>query len=200
MEGRGEVAVEGVAVPGSGWVILVSRVVIAIGGRWVSACDVEVFDRGHVSTHTGCPFLYLRANVGEEGVGRPSPQDHDLVNWFVGKEKRHCRPRAEGVGADVAWGVSEEKWWPAGAGEAYESVSGLLRDETEARPWTCTGVVECVDCGRVDYVGVGTYALDSASPGPDWAQDGVAGALLCANVVFSVVLLVDEGDGDVFGG
>jgi hypothetical protein len=60
--------------------------------------------------------------------------------------------------------------------------------------------VEGVHREGSDGVGVGTNALDRGCPGLDCALDGVAGALLSTDFVFSVVLLVDEGDGNIFCG
>jgi hypothetical protein len=107
---------------------MVSRIVLAAGGRRLSACDVEVFDRCHVGAHTRGPFLYLWPNVGQKGVGRPATQYHDFVDWFVGEEEGHCCSQADGVRSDVAGGVSEKQGRFTGAGEAYQGVGSLLRD------------------------------------------------------------------------
>jgi hypothetical protein len=31
--------------------------------------------------------MHLWADVGKEGFGRPPPQYHDFVDWFIGKKQ-----------------------------------------------------------------------------------------------------------------
>jgi hypothetical protein len=43
----------------------------------------------HVNGHVVHPFQDLRANVGQEGVGKRTSKDHDIGHQIVGKEEPH---------------------------------------------------------------------------------------------------------------
>ena len=52
-------------------------------------------------------FQDLGANVHKEGIGRPSSQDHDLVDGMIHEKEAHCGPGSDGPGAEVVCIVPE---------------------------------------------------------------------------------------------
>jgi hypothetical protein len=50
----------------------------------------------------------LSANVAEERVGGPTPDQHDGKNGDASKVHGHGAPRSDGVGADLQMGETED--------------------------------------------------------------------------------------------
>ena len=70
----------------------------------VDVVEVEVLH--HACRHVRCPLENLGLDVDEEGVRGPSSQDHYFKDGLVGEEQGHCCSGANGMGADLVWGVS----------------------------------------------------------------------------------------------
>ena len=49
-----------------------------------------------------CEFLYLFLYVCQGCVRAPPPNEHDYVDWFLGKVHQHCQEGADGVCVDVS--------------------------------------------------------------------------------------------------
>ena len=58
------------------------------------ACEgniVESVVAEHASAPPSLKFFDLILDVGEEGVGAPSADQHDCVGWFAGEDHAHSR-------------------------------------------------------------------------------------------------------------
>ena len=57
----------------------------------------------HSPAHVVTELFHLFPNVAEEGVARPSADEHDGVYGNFGEIHGHRGPQAYGVCADVGW-------------------------------------------------------------------------------------------------
>jgi hypothetical protein len=77
------------------WGIRSCRIVVWSVGGVEKGVDLD-----HAGAHVCSPFQHLRPDVGQEGVGRPTPEDHDSIRMRVCKEQGHGSARADGFIAD----------------------------------------------------------------------------------------------------
>lgn len=61
----------------------------------------------HRGAEAFAEFLYLAADIFEEGVGGPTAYYHDLVRRYFSKEELHGSGGSDGVGPHFGWTESE---------------------------------------------------------------------------------------------
>ena len=136
--------------------------------------------------------LHLLADVAEEGVARPSADDHDGIDSDVGEVHRHGGAGSEGVGSDFVSGESQFGLADNHDGGAEADAHVVARQETELEG---ERAVQCVDWGLRSAARVGQDALDYCCPGHDGAHIGISGAVHRDGVVSLVILLEFKSDG-----
>ena len=133
----------------------------------------------------------LPTDVSEEGVGGPTPDEHDGEDRDPGEVHRHGRSRADGVCADVGVGETEDVLADA-LGGRLEHRSEVGRGDELAFVARDDGADETLLVASR----VGQDPLDDEGPRPDGAEDVEEGSMLVDRLVADVRLLVLEGDGD----
>jgi len=61
----------------------------------------EIWQCNHAVGDTNTEFLYLFANVSQEGIARPSANQHDCIDRNISEVHSHCCTRTDGVRAHL---------------------------------------------------------------------------------------------------
>ena len=157
--------------------------------------EVLGLEANHAFGHACAELEDLAADVPQEGIRGPAPDEHDGKNGDTSEVHGHGSPRPKGVSSDVGVGETEDIFADAlGCRLEHRGDEGG-RDELAL-------VVEddSADGAVLIAAGVADDTLHHLGPHADGAEDVEGGCMLVDGLVLDVRLLEFEGDGDSGGG